>query len=63
MNPKVVLAIVPALGFGGCAAIPTKQTQWTEQLLYVGDEEKYQKYGDRGGAGVHDGVPGRWPWP
>ena len=33
MNPKVVLAIVLALGFGGCAVIPTKQTQWTEHLL------------------------------
>ena len=34
MSPKrVVLAIVLALGFTGCAAIRPNQTDWTEQLL------------------------------
>ena len=34
MSPKrVVLAIVLALGFAGCAAIRPNQTDWTEQLL------------------------------
>jgi hypothetical protein len=33
MSRKVVLVIVLALGFSGCAAIRTNQTHWTEQLL------------------------------
>jgi hypothetical protein len=30
---KLVLVIVLALGFNGCAAIRANQTRWTEQLL------------------------------
>jgi hypothetical protein len=33
MSRKVVLVIVLALGFNGCAAIRTNQTHWSEQLL------------------------------
>jgi hypothetical protein len=34
MSPKkLVLAIILALGFTGCAAIRANQTHWTEQLL------------------------------